>query len=164
MREGEREGSTAAAEGKGNAKVTIKGKYFHCNVDGHWKKNCPKYLTKKKEKEGDCSRYGYLYLMEHKFEALEKFKKYKSEVENLLMWELVDLPERMKPVGANGSIREREIQLGRILLSIATFYDYEIWQMDVKTTFLKGNLEEYLYVSTQRVHNPRSIGKSLQAE
>ncbi|TYK07737.1 gag/pol protein [Cucumis melo var. makuwa] len=84
MREGEREGSTAAAEGKGNAKVTIKGKYFHCNVDGHWKKNCPKYLTKKKEKEGDCSRYGYLYLMEHKFEALEKFKKYKSEVENLL--------------------------------------------------------------------------------
>ena len=32
----------------------------------------------------DYSRYGYLYLMQHKFEALEKFKGYKAEVENLL--------------------------------------------------------------------------------
>ena len=29
-----------------------------------------------------------------------------------------------------------------ILLSIAAHYDYEIWQMDIKTTFLNGNLEE----------------------
>jgi len=34
----------------------------------------------------------------------------------------------------------------RILLSIATFYDYEIWQMDVKTAFLNGNLEESIYM------------------
>ncbi|TYK07300.1 putative polyprotein [Cucumis melo var. makuwa] len=33
----------------------------------------------------DYSRYGYLYLMEHKSEALEKFKEYKAEVENLLI-------------------------------------------------------------------------------
>ncbi|KAA0065542.1 gag/pol protein [Cucumis melo var. makuwa] len=33
---------------------------------------------------GDA-RYGYLYLMEHKSEALEKFKEYKPEVENLLI-------------------------------------------------------------------------------
>ncbi|TYK19615.1 gag/pol protein [Cucumis melo var. makuwa] len=190
----------------GKAKVAIKGKCFHCNVDGHWKRNYPKYLAKKKEKEGatnhvcsslrktssfkqleesemtlkvrmgdvistravgdaklghinldrigrlvkngllneledhslppyesclegkmtkrpftgkgyrakeplklihsdlcgsmnvkargdfeyfisfidDYSRYGYLYLMEHKSEALEKLKEYKDEVENLL--------------------------------------------------------------------------------
>ena len=30
----------------------------------------------------------------------------------------------------------------RILLSITTHYDYEIWQMDVKTAFLNENLEE----------------------
>ena len=35
----------------------------------------------------------------------------------------------------------------RILLSIATFYDYEIWQMDVKTAFLNGNLEESIYMA-----------------
>ena len=35
----------------------------------------------------------------------------------------------------------------RILLSIATFYDYEIWQMDVKTAFLNDNLEESIFIS-----------------
>ncbi|TYK02509.1 gag/pol protein [Cucumis melo var. makuwa] len=204
-KEGKGKGPTIAIEGKGKAKVVIKGKCFHCNVDEHWKTNCPKYLIKKKEKEGatnhvcsslqgtssleqleesemtlkvgtgdvisahavginschinldrigrlvkngllnkleddslppcesclegkmtkrpftgkgyrakeplelihsdlcgpmnvkargsfeyfisfidDYSRYGYLYLMEHKSKALEKFKEYKAEVENLL--------------------------------------------------------------------------------
>ena len=34
----------------------------------------------------------------------------------------------------------------RIKLAIAAFYDYEIWKMDVKTTFLNGFLEEKLYM------------------
>ena len=34
----------------------------------------------------------------------------------------------------------------RILLSIAAYLDYEIWQMDVKTIFLNGNLEEDIYM------------------
>ena len=34
----------------------------------------------------------------------------------------------------------------RIMLAIAAFYDYEIWQMDVKTAFLNGFLEEELYM------------------
>ena len=34
----------------------------------------------------------------------------------------------------------------RIMLAIATFYDYEIWQMDVKTAFLNGYLKEELYM------------------
>ena len=34
----------------------------------------------------------------------------------------------------------------RILLSIATHYDYEIWQMDVKTAFLNSNLEGEIYM------------------
>ena len=33
-----------------------------------------------------------------------------------------------------------------ILISIATYYDYEIWKMDVKTTFLNGYLEENSYM------------------
>ncbi|KAA0065400.1 gag/pol protein [Cucumis melo var. makuwa] len=194
-KEGKGKGPTIAVEDKGKTKVVIKGKCFHCDVDEHWKTNCPKYLVKKKEKEetssfkqleesemtlkvgtgdvisaravgdaklghinlnqigrlikngllnkleddslpsceschegkmtkrpftekgyrakeplelihsdlcgpmnvkarggfeyfisfiDDYSRYGYLYLMEHKSEALEKFKEYKAEVENLL--------------------------------------------------------------------------------
>ena len=30
----------------------------------------------------DYSRFGYVYLMRHKFEALEKFKEFKNEVKN----------------------------------------------------------------------------------
>ena len=35
----------------------------------------------------------------------------------------------------------------RILLSIAAALDYEIWQMDVKTAFLNGNLDERIYMA-----------------
>ena len=31
----------------------------------------------------------------------------------------------------------------RIMLAIAAFYDYEVWQMDVKTAFLNGFLVVY---------------------
>ena len=32
------------------------------------------------------------------------------------------------------------------MLAIAAYYDYEIWQMDVKTAFLNGYLKEELYM------------------
>ena len=34
----------------------------------------------------------------------------------------------------------------QIMLAIAAFYDYEIWQMDVKTIFLNGFIKEDLYM------------------
>nr|GEY48606.1 hypothetical protein [Tanacetum cinerariifolium] len=39
-----------------------------------------------------------------------------------------------------------DIRAIRILVAIATFYDYEIWQMDVKTAFLNGYLFEEVYI------------------
>jgi len=33
-----------------------------------------------------------------------------------------------------------------IILAIVAYFDYEIWQMNVKTTFLNGNLEEDVYM------------------
>ena len=50
----------------------------------------------------------------------------------------IDYKETFSPVAMFKSIR--------ILLSIAAHYDYEIWQMNVKTTFLNGNLEEEIYM------------------
>ena len=35
----------------------------------------------------------------------------------------------------------------QILLAIVAYYDYEIWQIDVKIIFLNGNLEEEVYVT-----------------
>jgi hypothetical protein len=34
----------------------------------------------------------------------------------------------------------------RIILAIAAYFDYEIWQMDVKIAFLNGNLDEDVYM------------------
>nr|GEX38235.1 hypothetical protein [Tanacetum cinerariifolium] len=39
-----------------------------------------------------------------------------------------------------------DIKAIRILIAIAAYYDYEIWQMDVKTTFLNGRLNEDVYM------------------
>ena len=37
------------------------------------------------------------------------------------------------------------------MLAVAAFYDYEIWQMDVNTTFLNGFLKEELYMMQPEV-------------
>ncbi|GJY59362.1 retrotransposon protein, putative, ty1-copia subclass [Tanacetum coccineum] len=39
-----------------------------------------------------------------------------------------------------------DIRAVRILIAIAAFYDYEIWQMDVKTAFLNGYLSKEVYM------------------
>ncbi len=36
-------------------KADDKGKCFHCNVDGHWKRNCPSYLESLKNKKDTLS-------------------------------------------------------------------------------------------------------------
>ena len=46
----------------------------------------------------------------------------------------VDYNETFSPVAMLKSVR--------IMLAIAAFYDYEIWQMDVKIAFLNGYLKE----------------------
>ena len=50
----------------------------------------------------------------------------------------VDYNETFTPVAMLKSIQ--------ILLVITAHYDYEIWQMGVKTTFLNSNLEEEVYI------------------
>nr|GEW89305.1 hypothetical protein [Tanacetum cinerariifolium] len=50
----------------------------------------------------------------------------------------VDYEEKILPVA--------DIRAIRILIAIAAYYDYEIWQMDVKTVFLNGFLEEEIYM------------------
>nr|GEY55419.1 hypothetical protein [Tanacetum cinerariifolium] len=41
-----------------------------------------------------------------------------------------------------------DIRAIRILISIVAFYDYEIWQMDVKNAFLNGYLDEDIYMAS----------------
>ena len=50
----------------------------------------------------------------------------------------VDYDETFSPVAMLKSVQ--------IMLAIAAFYDFEIWQMDVKIAFLYGFLKEELYI------------------
>src|SRR4051794_25285077 len=46
------------------------------------------------------------------------------------------------------------------MLAIAAYYDYEIWQMDVKTAFLNGDIDEELYmVQPNGFVDPKDIDK-----
>ena len=98
------------------------------------------------------------------------------------VWEIVDLPEGVKPIGWKWIYKRKRDLAGKvqtfkaklvekgytqrkavdyeetffpvamlksikILLSIVTFYDYEIWQIDVMTVFLNDNLEEIIFLS-----------------
>ncbi|GJX32385.1 retrotransposon protein, putative, ty1-copia subclass, partial [Tanacetum coccineum] len=64
---------------------------------------------------------------------------------------LVNLPPGCKTVRSKWIFKKKtdmdaDIRAIRILISIAAYYDYEIWQMDVKTTFLNGYLDEDIYM------------------
>ncbi|GKE91507.1 retrotransposon protein, putative, ty1-copia subclass, partial [Tanacetum coccineum] len=49
-----------------------------------------------------------------------------------------------------------DIKAIRILIAIAAYYDYEIWQMNVKTAFLNGRLNEDVYmVKPEGFVNPK---------
>jgi hypothetical protein len=64
----------------------------------------------------------------------------------------VDYDETFSPVAMLKSIW--------IILAIAAYFDYEIWQMDVKTTFLNGNLTEDVYMTQpERFVDPTNAGK-----
>ena len=67
----------------------------------------------------------------------------------------IDYDETFSPVVMIRSIR--------IILAIAAYYDYEIWQMDVKTAFLNGYLEENVYMMQpegfEDPKNPRKVCK-----
>nr|GEV80608.1 putative zinc finger, CCHC-type [Tanacetum cinerariifolium] len=60
----------------------------------------------------------------------------------------VDYEETFSPIA--------DISAIRILIAITAYYDYEIWKMDVKTTFLNGHLSKEVYMEqSEGFVNPR---------
>ncbi|GJS37209.1 retrotransposon protein, putative, ty1-copia subclass [Tanacetum coccineum] len=74
------------------------------------------------------------------------------------VWELVDLPPNGKTVSHKWLFKKKpdmdgavhtykaHIRAIRILIAIAAFYEYEIWQIDIKIAFLNGYLNEEVYM------------------
>nr|GEV62029.1 hypothetical protein [Tanacetum cinerariifolium] len=116
----------------------------------------------------DFSRYGYVYLLKHKHEVFETFKKWLDamnvEIQSMKdndVCILVELPPNARTIArlvAKGFTQTYEVDYKetsspvadiraiRILIAIVAYYDYEIWQMDVKTAFLNGHLSEEVYM------------------
>jgi hypothetical protein len=79
---------------------------------------------------------------------------YKARLVAKGFWQVqgIDYDETFSPVAMLKSIQ--------IILAIATYFDYEIWHMDVKTTFLNGNLEEDMYmIQPKGFVDPNNAGK-----
>jgi hypothetical protein len=60
------------------------------------------------------------------------------------------------------------LKSAQILLAIVAYYDYEIWQMDVKTAFLNGHLSEDVYmtqpegfVNPENAEKKRNLQRSI---
>ena len=83
---------------------------------------------------------GYKWVYKRKRGSDGKVETFKARliVKGYTQREGIDYDETFSPVAMLKSIR--------ILLSIAACLDFEIWQMDVKTAFLNGNLEEDIYI------------------
>ncbi|GJU15989.1 ribonuclease H-like domain-containing protein [Tanacetum coccineum] len=61
--------------------------------------------------------------------------------------EIIELNEKVKRLENKGGSRTHRLRrLYKGVIAIAAYYDYEIWQMDVKTAFLNGFLEEEIYM------------------
>ncbi|KAL0394995.1 UNVERIFIED_CONTAM: Retrovirus-related Pol polyprotein from transposon TNT 1-94 [Sesamum latifolium] len=65
----------------------------------------------------------------------------------------VNFEETYSPVAMAKSIR--------ILLAIAAWYDYEIWQMDVKMAFLNGVVEEEIFMDQPEGFTTKISGSSV---
>ena len=68
----------------------------------------------------------------------------------------VDYDETLSPIAMLKSII--------ILLAIAAHYDYEIWKMDVKTTFLNGNLTEEVFMTQPKGFTSGSGSKEFKLQ
>ena len=83
---------------------------------------------------------GSKWLFKKKFNAEGKVEKYKAQLveKGYSQVERIDFGEIFSPVA--------KLTYIRFLLSIAATFDLEVEQMDVKTTFLHGDLEEEIYM------------------
>ncbi|KAK8694422.1 hypothetical protein V6N13_071975 [Hibiscus sabdariffa] len=84
---------------------------------------------------------------------------------------LVEPPEWVKSIGDQLVFKKKtdmdgnvQTYKGRLVAKVA-FHDYEIWQMDVKTTFLNGKLEDDVYLTQpEGFVTPENAGKVCKLE
>ncbi|KAL6330825.1 hypothetical protein AAG906_009253 [Vitis piasezkii] len=67
---------------------------------------------------------------------IEAMKDEMKSMKDNSVWDLVELLKGVKPISYSF----------RIIMTLVTHYDLELHQMDVKTVFLNGNIDETIYM------------------
>ncbi|KAL4292023.1 hypothetical protein GQ457_14G020980 [Hibiscus cannabinus] len=100
---------------------------------------------------------------------LEAIRSEMDSMSENQVWTLVEPPEGVKPIWCKWVFKKNTDMDGNVqtykgrLVAKATFHDYEIWQMDVKTSFLNGKLEEDVYMTQpEGFVTPESAGNVCQ--
>nr|GEV14929.1 retrotransposon protein, putative, Ty1-copia subclass [Tanacetum cinerariifolium] len=119
--------------------------YFYCNTKGHWKRSCPKYL--KYLKDGKVKKGSHSGSHDK-----PKATKWKEAIKR-------EIRIFKKKIDMDGKVHTYK---ARIMLAIAAFHDYKIWQIDVKTSFLNGKLTEDVFMAQQEgFENAKDRSKRL---
>nr|GFA79194.1 hypothetical protein [Tanacetum cinerariifolium] len=79
---------------------------------------------------------------------IEAMQEELNEFERLEVWELVPRPDKEEGIDVEESFAPvARLEAIRIFLAYAAYRNMVVYQMDVKTAFLNGNLREEVYIS-----------------
>ena len=87
-----------------------------------------------------CKLVGCKWVFKTKRDSRGKIERYKARlvVKGYSQKEAIDFKETFSPMSTKDSFR--------VIMAIVAHFDLELHQMDVKTTFLNGDLDEDVYM------------------
>ena len=105
---------------------------------------------------------GCKWVFKMKKDSLGNNERHKARLvaKGFHQWEGIDYTETFSPVSKKDSLQ--------IIMALVSRFDFDLHQMDVKTAFLNGNLEEEVYMkqpegfsSSEGEHLVRKLKKSI---
>ena len=115
------------------------GKWFHA-MEEELKSMDQNQVWDLVELPKGCKRVGCKWVFKTKRDSINKIERYKTRLvaKGFTQKDGIDYKETFSPVSKKDSLR--------IIMALVAHYDLELHQMDVKTAFLNGNLEEEIYM------------------
>ena len=116
------------------------GKWFHA-MEEELKSMDQNQVWDLVELPKGCKRVGCKWVFKTKRDSIGNIERYKAGLvaKGFTQKDGIDYKETFSPVSKKDSLR--------IIMALVTHYDLELHQMDVKTAFLNGNLEEEIYMN-----------------